>query len=303
MKLINSSVELLPETSKFKSVERAARTCYKSEAKSDDTEEGAKEFTERMIKNGHYAMLDHAPVYLATNDDSIYEFFAKNPYSSVHYLPNPADYDSAYCYYITTNYRVLVENDRISLLEFEVEPTKFHNRFYSVKFICSRAIANEIVRHRTLGYAQESTRYCNYSNDKFDNEVTFIIPGSVQTNETAEKLTDAYTEFTTAMSEAEKHYLSLIDQGWKPQQARDVLPLATKTELVATGPISSWMHFFELRCAPSAHPDIQALAKDLYKQMFNREWSDDTITTTDDTKESESGSVSTSTVDSDTTQG
>ncbi len=105
--------------------------------------------------------------------------------------------------------------------------------------------------------------YCNYSKDKFGNEITFIEPCWSY----GEPLRDGSPEFITALSEAENHYLFLIEKGWKPQQARAVLPNACKTELVMTGFVSDWEHFFDLRCAPSAHPQARELAIPLEEEF------------------------------------
>lgn len=124
----------------------------------------------------------------------------------------------------------------------------------------------------------ESTRYCNYSKDKFGNEISFIIPTWLDEEKLKQygpyhlvtKDTSLESIFIAAMNNSERDYFELLKQGWKPQQARQVLPNALKTELVMTGFLSDWRHFFELRCAPSAHPDAQYLAKELLKELYNR---------------------------------
>lgn len=129
----------------------------------------------------------------------------------------------------------------------------------AVKFITDRAIANELVRHRMASYAQESTRYCNYSKDKFGNELTFIEP--------AQGVNDTWIE---AMKQAEKAYLCLTVDGWPAEQARAVLPLCTKTEINMKANLREWRHFFRLRCSKHAHPDMRVLALDLLKQMHDK---------------------------------
>ena len=137
----------------------------------------------------------------------------------------------------------------------------------SVRFICSRGVSHEIVRHRLFSFAQESTRYCNYSKGKFGGECTFIVPPdkdwSVLEEEYifAEEVSDKYL-WWLAMSDAEDAYMDLLNAGMRPEQARDVLPNALKTEIVVTGNYREWRNFFKLRCDEKAHPHIRALAKE-----------------------------------------
>lgn len=132
----------------------------------------------------------------------------------------------------------------------------------------------EFVRHRVFSFAQESTRYCNYSKDKFGNELTFIIPcwtnlGEGSYNDISDLIhTDAV--FINSICDAEDYYLGLLNEGWTPQQARAVLPNALKTELVMTGFISDWEHFFDLRCDKAAHPQARELAIPLQEEFIKR---------------------------------
>lgn len=132
----------------------------------------------------------------------------------------------------------------------------------TVKFTCDRGVSHELVRHRMASFAQESTRYCNYSKDKFGNELTFIVPSWVE---------DAYKEdnWIMAMKYAENHYFRLINNGWTPQQARMVLPMSIKTEVNMKANLREWRHFFKLRCSTAAHPDMRVLALDLLKQFHD----------------------------------
>lgn len=147
----------------------------------------------------------------------------------------------------------------------------------SVKFICDRGVSHEIVRHRMAAFAQESTRYCNYSKDKFNNELTFIIPCRLPWDEQTihkgdfEKSGSGSEDsgiFINTLLNAESAYLKLIKEGWKPQEARAVLPNSLKTELNMTANLREWRHFFKLRCSTAAHPDMRVLALDLLKQMY-----------------------------------
>ena len=143
----------------------------------------------------------------------------------------------------------------------------------------------EFVRHRVFSFAQESTRYCNYSKDKFGNELTFIKPywfdssliddtGHCDANTFYRMPSQSVIEgaFLGALSSTESAYFNLIKCGWKPQQARAVLPNALKTELVMTGFVSDWKHFFELRDANSAHPQAKELAHPLHMEFLRRKY-------------------------------
>ena len=128
----------------------------------------------------------------------------------------------------------------------------------SVKFICDRGVSHELVRHRICSFTQESTRYCNYSNDKFGNELTFIQPCFWNNDD---KIINewGYGLWLNAMKDAEDYYLKLISKGAKPQEARSVLPNSLKTEIVVTANLREWKHIFFLRCAPDAHPQMREL--------------------------------------------
>lgn len=296
MKLINSKVEILEPTGYtiddiYKQIEIAGRTCYKSEDKITPT--SAKEFVDRMIKSGHGAMLEHGTVYLdvpnSAGNYNLVPFFASNPYSRV--VIKPLD-DRVYNY-ITTNFRVIVENFAEEyipdVLQYICEPTEFHEKRISVRWTCDRGVSHEFVRHRVFSFAQESTRYCNYSKDKFGNELTFIIPtwlsipeGNytycdgdwVDVNKQVIQLSEDEVNihsFLNTLDCSEYQYTMLMNAGWKPQQARQILPNALKTELVMTGFESDWKHFFELRCDTAAHPDARKLALELYSKLHNKE--------------------------------
>lgn len=127
----------------------------------------------------------------------------------------------------------------------------------TVKFICDRGVSHEIVRHRMASYAQESTRYCNYSKDKFGNEITVIKP--CFWNENSEE----YFHWFCACKNAENTYFKLLDSGATPQEARSVLPNSLKTEIVVTMNLREWRHFFKLRCSEAAHPQIREIANPL----------------------------------------
>lgn len=272
----------------YEQIELAGRTCYESTRPKGQT---AKDFVDKMIKLGHNGMLEHGAVYLKVPMskvvNSLYEsewdILRENPYTKT-------NTDSNY-YYYSTNYRVIIENDLQEVLDYLCEPTEYHEKRVTVRFICDRGVSHEFVRHRVFSFAQESTRYCNYSKDKFGNELVFIMPSWLTQedidyyNKTLESnswyLPNGNTKpgigtFIGMLYEAEDSYLALItEEGWTPQQARQILPNALKTELVMTGFVSDWEHFFRLRTSIFAetgkpHPDAAALADPLYKEFIKR---------------------------------
>lgn len=286
MKLIESSVQIIEEKDPYKMIELAGRTCYHSQDKI--TENSAKEFVDRMIKLGHGAMLEHGTIYLTIDgEDPNLSKIQSNPHIKVNLVPYEVltedNYTISYKAYITTNLRVLIENNLKELLCYQVEPTEHHEKRITAKFICDRGVSHEFVRHRVFSFAQESQRYCNYSKDKFNNELTFIKPTWLNIP------TGDYTywdgdwcdidnmkiqlpsdngiadNFLWCLNNARMQYRLLINKGLKPQEARAILPNATKTELVMTGFESDWEHFFELRCSGAAHPDAKKLADELCK--------------------------------------
>ena len=297
MKLINSKVEILEPTGYtiddiYKQIEIAGRTCYKSEDKITPT--SAKEFVDRMIKSGHGAMLEHGTVYLdipnSAGNYNLVPFFASNPYSKVVIKT----LDDRVHNYITTNFRVIVENFAEEyipdVLQYICEPTVFHEKRISVRWTCDRGVSHEFVRHRVFSFAQESTRYCNYSKDKFGNELTFIIPTWLTLPESNYTYCDGdwvdinkqviqisedeenVHSFLNTLDCSEYQYTMLINAGWKPQQARQILPFCIKSPLIMTGFESDWKHFIELRCDTAAHPDARKLALELYSKLYNKEY-------------------------------
>lgn len=292
MKLIESKVEIIEQQpgleGVYKQIELAGRTCYKSEDKI--TEDSAKEFVDRMIKSKHGAMLEHGTVYLKATakydiehdywdmpQNLFASFFNKNKYSKLRTVESE---DACDCY-ITTNMRVIVENSLFECLKYICEPTEHHEKRITARFTCDRGVSHETVRHRVMSFAQESTRYCNYGRDKFGNEVTFIKP--TWYNIVSDEQKEAFDDFLSISEEA---YMALLDK-WEnrtpdkryktkfkgnpltPQQARQVLPNALKTEIVVTGFESDWEHFFELRTAGAAHPDMRKLALELQEKLNN----------------------------------
>lgn len=301
MKLIKPSFEIREQPSGlegvYKQIEGAGRVCYKSEDKI--TEDSAKSFVDRMIKSGHGAMLEHGTVYLKVfnviENSELIDKYKSNKYSvvkegtEVYNCHGDILYGGCKC--ITTNYRVLVENGWLDDLKYICKPTEFHEKRITVHFVCDRGVSHEFVRHRVMSFAQESTRYCNYSKDKFGNECTFIYPNwfnkyfednysnlNIRDWQTGLDIACAETNWIYAMLYAEKAYFSSISNGMKPQQARTVLPNSLKTELVMTGFVSDWKHFFKLRVERLAkgkpHPQASELATPLYEEFVARGYID-----------------------------
>lgn len=295
MRLVKPKVELINQEpgveGLFKHMELCARTCYKSEDKI--TEDSAKKFINNVIiARGHTAMLEHGTVYLRIPDvssDGQWVYPAKGKYLGNKYSVTKSRLEGIAqnpysVFYVTTNYRVLVENNWLDDLQYICEPTEYHVKRVTVKFICDRGVSHEYVRHRVFSFAQESTRYCNYSKDKFGKELNCIIPcwyknmfeGNSYNIElchtydltVSEGLSRTEAAWIQAMCEAESTYFGLLTEGEPAQQARNVLPLALKTELIMTGTVEQWIEFLKLRCANDAHPQARELAIELRDRLL-----------------------------------
>lgn len=244
MKLIESSIELLKQepgmTGINKMIELAGRTCYKSEA--NITENSAEEFVKRMIASRHMTMLEHGTIYLRCKNIAWPQIpaivFKCNPYSKVHYTNDEI--------YVTTNYRVIIENNLLDCMNFRCEPTEFHEKRIAIKFVPNIAIAREIRTHRKMSFANESTRWCNYSKNRFDNNITFIRPVWLKTSD-YNAMDDIGRIFYRNCEHCEYDYMRLLKKGLKPEDARDVLNLDVKSEIVVTGFASDWREFFDKR--------------------------------------------------------
>ena len=197
MKIINASYHIetpIDGAEILKRIEKAGRTCYKSEDRI--TDESAKSFVQKLIERGHESVLEHESI--------------------------------------------------------------------TVRFICDRGISHEIVRHRLASYSQESTRYCNYGNDRFGSELTFIKPCFFKEKK------GAYCSWYNSMDFAECAYFDMLDDGCTPQEARSVLPNSTKTEVVMTANLREWRHFLKLRTAKAAHPQMRELTVPLLHELQER---------------------------------
>ena len=276
MKLIKPSFEILEQTPGIqgvkKQIELAGRTCYKSEDKITDT--SCEEFVSRMVNSGHGAMLEHGTVYLKIPYkyidvsveleipimEDLVAKYTENKYSRCINIDHIA--------YITTNYRVLVENGWLEDLQYQCEPTEHHEKRITVKFTLPISISREFIRHRTASFAEQSTRYCNYSKSKFGSELTFIKPYWYDREHPDGSFAKG---FGHECKRAEELYIYLTTEcGLKAQEAREFLPLCTKTELVMTAFTSDWKHFFKLRCHSTAHPQARELAIPLKEEFIKK---------------------------------
>ena len=237
----------------YQQIERAGRVCYKSE--NNTTNDSAKPFVDRMIQSEHYAMLEHGTVYLVCNHGEL-PLYTSNKFSRCHTIDGKD--------YITTNLRVLAENKAMDDLKYlsDYEEGK-HELRITVHFTTQIAITREYNRHRANSMAEQSTRYCNYSKNKFDNEITINLPTWVEEEgyngsqekvdyrledmcaDIAEGRAQEWSKLNTwifANQAAEYAYMKLIEAGCKPQEARAILPLDCNTELVHTAFINDLKH-------------------------------------------------------------
>lgn len=270
MKLIENKIEKLEQKHDlfgiYEQIEIAGRTAYKSLDKIEYDENGrsktAKEFVDKMIELGHGSPLEHGTVYLLiSGKDNIIKNYYYNKYSTCNLLPYP-DNNGSLVWAVTTNYRVMVENNALDDLRSICEPTEYHEKRTTFRLTCARVQADSFVRHRVFSFLMESTRYCNYSDGKFDNEITVVEPiGWDDFSVVQQNL------FFGVWNYAEDNYMTLIKTGVKPEDARDVLPLQLKTELIMTGTESQWEEFFKLRISDHAHPDAKYIAEQIKEQL------------------------------------
>ena len=255
MKIIKQSVEIIPQCDghegMLKHIELCGRVCYKSEAKISDN--SAKDFVEMLKARGHLSVLEHGTVYLRTNSLDV----RSTPFAKVFDYAKVMKETSGYT--IATNYRLAYESGLIPNIDDSIVDAPIKR--VTARFVLPIGISREFIRHRAFSFSEQSTRYCNYSKDKFGNELTFIEPYWW------DSCVDDRLEFLQSCEMAEKMYLRMIERGITPQFARDVLPLATKTELIMTGFVEDWKQFFELRCAENAHPQARELATNL-RELF-----------------------------------
>lgn len=269
MRLIKQSFEFINQTDFSlvgikKHIERCARVSYKSEEKI--TETSYEKFVNMLESRGHDRPLEFGTVYLTLRGDDTNALrniftYTENPWTKIRKQVIKAEYDPnthVVLNHVTTNYRVIVENHLEEDLKYLCEPTEHHHKRYTVHMVLDRGVMDEFRTHVGLSHLAESTRYCNYSKDKFGNELTFIQPcwdirGS------------NYIDF---LQNAEWGYFRMLKNGWTPQQARSILPLGIKSELISCGFEDAWENFFRRRDAPDAHPMAQEIAKPMHEEFF-----------------------------------
>ena len=269
MKLIKQSFQFVNQKGFtlrdiYKHIEYCARISYKSQDKITDT--SYEKFVNMLKSRGHDRPLEFGTVYLTLRGDDTDALrnifiYAENPWTKIRKQVIKAEYDPnirVVLNYVTTNYRVIVENHLEEDLKYLCEPTEYHYKRYTAHMILDRGVMDEFRTHVGLSHLAESTRYCNYSKDKFGNELTFIQPcwdirGS------------NYIDF---LQHAEWGYFRMLKNGWTPQQARSVLPLGIKSELISCGFKDAWENFFKRRDAPDAHPMAQEIANPMHKEFF-----------------------------------
>lgn len=289
MKLIKQSFEFINQTDFSlvgikKHIERCARVSYKSEDKITDT--SYEKFVNMLESRGHDRPLEFGTVYLSRTsqkEDNMewLDKYAYNPWSKFSFGNGSTRINGELrnTIYVTTNYRVIKEHHWEDDLQYLCEPTEYHHKRYTIHMILDRGVMDEFRTHVGLSHLAESTRYCNYSKDKFGNELTFIKPcwGNISEGDygTPDYIPDrlprmgaAESGLIDALQYAEYYYFYLLSEGWTPQQARSVLPLGIKSELISCGFKDAWENFFKRRDAPDAHPMAQEIANPMHKEFF-----------------------------------
>lgn len=319
MKILTSNAELVQQepglVGAYKQIERVGRACWASE--NYITEHSYKTFVEGLMEREHNAPLEHGTIYLVyiigspiydpyyiVHTDDI-QFFKRNPYSKVvekHFdvaaqakdsewmYEFVAQYGPSTAYFITTNLRVIVENFDIKIREkilghSVMNPYPEHEKRITIHFTCQRAISAEFNRHRKDSIMERSSRYCNFSKDKFGNEIGIVKPDWVIEDipnlnfmEYVEALNNygngewsKFDYWIFANLSCEWCYMNLINLGTKPEEARDILPMDLQTELYHTAFISDWIHFFKLRAWISKgnkpHPEAMKLARQVFDKF------------------------------------
>ena len=313
MKLIKQSFEFINQTDFSlvgikKHIERCARVSYKSENKITDT--SYEKFVNMLESRGHDRPLEFGTVYLTLRGDDTDALrnifiYAENPWTKIRKQVIKAEYDPnirVVLNYVTTNYRVIVENHLEEDLKYLCEPTEYHYKRYTAHMILDRGVMDEFRTHVGLSHLAESTRYCNYSKDKFGNEITFIKPCWLDVPEgkynhcimVSKNSPDIRVEcvgsdeigkyynigedeglFLNSLVQSELTYLNLINnRKWTPQQARSVLPLGIKSELISCGFEDAWENFMRRRSPkygdPGAHPMAAEIADKLCEEFLKK---------------------------------
>lgn len=281
MKLINQSFEIL-EQKDFtikgikQFIERCARVSYKSEDRI--TDDSYIKFVDMLEKRDHARPLEfgtvHLKMILPDFQGFIHSLLTIGMLNNI-WIKHAYKGDVIY---ITTNYRYYLDIIKYfpNVKEyFTEENNEYFPKRYTVHMILSRGVMDEFRTHVGLSHLAESTRYCNYSKDKFNNEVTFIQPSWVNISTTDSAVYDADNNgdyFVQAIEDAENWYLSLLKEGWTPQQARSVLPIGIKSELISCGFKDAWSNFFYRRCANDAHPMAREIANKIHDDFIKRNY-------------------------------
>lgn len=253
----------------------------------------------------HGAMLEHGTVYLdldntnTTVRETYITFFKNNPYSRCRGIYEANDFAMPSHICITTNLRVIYENHLTHLLNKLVHPTDSHIKRVTVSFTTNIGVTREFNRHRVNSPAEESTRYCDYTAGRLQKHNKFALPAWLldeehlpyievhQFDKLGSYLSDMWEKddstllnewcdmdfYLAALTFAEWFYQMLRHKGWKPQQAREVLPLATKSQLIHTAFIDDWKHFFALRAngvSGPPHPNAELVAAPLKEEFIKR---------------------------------
>ena len=297
MKLIKQSFEFINQTDFSlvgikKHIERCARVSYKSEDKITDT--SYEKFVNMLESRGHDRPLEFGTVYLSRTsqkEDNMewLDKYAYNPWSKFSFGNGSTRINGELrnTVYVTTNYRVIKEHHWEDDLQYLCEPTEYHHKRYTVHMILDRGVMDEFRTHVGLSHLAESTRYVNYSKKKFGSELTFIKPCWLDDEKL--KLYGPYhtvirdkspeSIFIANLNNVERDYLDLIKLGWTPQQARSVLPLSIKSELISCGFKDAWENFMRRRSPkygdPGAHPMAAEIADKLCEEFLKRGFIDE----------------------------
>lgn len=296
MKLIDPSVTMIEESNPFKKIEKVGRTCYKST--SEMTEETAKKFYWGLVSRQHTAMVEHATFVFKVNA-KVYIYLNMMNYDFI----NITDCNDRFL--VSGNLRALNDSKDLFLLKalYNIDPDLVYttsaiditdtenygiqpidlfsledlteeefmaHAYFSFHFITDRGVTHEMVRHRIASFAQESTRYCNYSKDKFGGEITYIKPANYDNWININKF-----RFIETLKYSESCYLLLLEKGLTPQEARAVLPNALKTEIIMTANAKEWEHFFNLRSRGTTgapHPDMKVVADMALELYETKKW-------------------------------
>lgn len=276
-------------------IARCAQVCYQTKGREN---ESGSDFVDRVIfrnlsydeiaknkdlqKELHLSVLEHGTVYLKFNSNvpdftELFKFYIANEYSKIINVEHD--------YYITTNMRVIIENDRMSDMQYACDWTIYHEPRITYSIVTNIGAIRDLNRHRVHSISEESTRYCKYTSPKFGEGLTFVnlpwidydnidgyVPNEIYVHENGE-IVDHMTKWWNdldwyfyCLEVIEITYKKLISLGWTAQQASNVLPFATKTQSVHTAFLSDWEHFIKLRCdevSGKVRPEVKVIADDI----------------------------------------